>query len=213
MVDVVGLQYAMGRGPNDAIMRELRRVAGFLASFMAMTLANLGQTHEARRWWRTARRTSDEAGDLEASLWIRGREVVRAPYERCPLPAVLQLAEQAESRVLPGAARSALPQLFAGKAQSLALAGRHTEAVGALEQIQESFADLPTSTANDHDSLFGWAEERMRFTESFVFSHLGDTERANDAQRRALALYPASYLRGPAQIELQRAFCLVRDGD
>jgi hypothetical protein len=33
------------------------------------------------------------------------------------------------------------------------------------------------------------------------------------AQRRALALYPASYPRGPAQIELQRAFSLVRSGD
>jgi tetratricopeptide (TPR) repeat protein len=128
---------------------------------------------------------------------------------------VLQLAEEAESRVTRGAqaAHSGLAELYSGKAQCLALAGRHAEAVSALEQARETFADLPSTTANDHDSLFGWAEERMRFTESFVFSHLGDLERADEAQRRALALYPASHPRGPAQIELQRAFCLVRGGD
>jgi hypothetical protein len=215
LVDVLGVQYAINRDPADAALAELRRVAGFLAGFMAMTVANLGRTREARRWWRTARRHADASGDLESSLWIRGREVVRAPYERRPLPAVLQLAEEAESRVARGAraARSVLPELHAGTALSLARAGRHAEAARALEQVEETFADLPSATANDHDSLFGWAEVRLRFTESSVFSLLGDLERADEAQRRALALCAASHPRRPTLIELQRAFCLVRGGD
>lgn len=180
---------------------------------MAMTVANLGRTREARRWWRTARRAAEKSGDLEAALWIRGREIVRAPYEGCPLPAVIQLAEQAESRVTPSAPRSALPGLFAGKAQSLARAGRRADAVAALERARESFTDLPAHVAYDHDSEFGWAEDRLRFTESFVYSHLGCYDQADVASRRAVALYPASFRRDLAQIELLRAFCLVRSGD
>lgn len=212
-IDVVAVQYAISREPDEASLCELRRIGGLLAAFMAMTVANIGRTREARRWWRTARRVVEESGDAETSLWIRGREIVRAPYEQCPLPAVLHLVEQAESRVAHESTRSPLPQLFAGKAQALALAGHGTAAIAALEQARDSFADLPAQTADDHDSLFGWAEERLRFTETFVFSHLGDVERAEEARQQALALYPASYPRGPAQVDLLSAFCIVRDGD
>jgi hypothetical protein len=58
-----------------------------------------------------------------------------------------------------------------------------------------------------------WAEDRIRFTESFVHSQLGNTGQAAKAQEQALAAYPATYRRGPAQIELQRALCLVRSSD
>jgi transcriptional regulator with XRE-family HTH domain len=213
IVDVLGVQHAMSRSHDQATRQELQRAAGLLAAFTAMTVANLGRTHEARRWWHTARRVADESGDLETSLWVRGREIVRALYEQRPLPAVLKLTEQAESRMTSGAAPSAMPELFAGKAQSLALAGRRHEALAALEQVRDSFADLPADTAHDRESVFGWAEQKLRYTESFVFSHLGEFEQADEAQRRALVLYPTSCQRDLAQIELMRALCLVRCGD
>jgi transcriptional regulator with XRE-family HTH domain len=190
-VDVLAVQYALARNPEDATMRDLRRAAAFLAAFMAMTIANLGWIREARRWWRTATRAADESGDVEASLWVRGWAVVRSPYEQCPLPIVLQLAGQAEARISPGGTPPSLPtlpQLYAGKAQSLALAGRHAEAADALEQARERSTDLPADTASYHDSLFGWADVCLHFAESFVFSYAGDVERADEAQRRAIAL-------------------------
>jgi hypothetical protein len=49
--------------------------------------------------------------------------------------------------------------------------------------------------------------------ESYVYTHLGDSTRADQAQERALALYPASAWRAPAQIQLHRATCLIQDGD
>jgi hypothetical protein len=36
---------------------------------------------------------------------------------------------------------------------------------------------------------------------------------ADEAQQRAITLYPTWYQRGPVKIELQRAFALVRSGD
>jgi len=212
MVDVLGIQYAISRRPNDAAMRELRRVAALLASFTAMTVANLGDLRESRRWWRTARRASDASGDIAASVWVRGREVVRAVYEQRPASAILQQVQEAEAL---GSAppTAALPELVSGKAQALAVVGRENDAEEALDDFRKIISDLPATTTSDKDSLFGWPEERLRFTESFVYSHLGEYDKADAAQRRALALYPASYPRGPAQIELQRALCLVSCGD
>ncbi|MEU4341708.1 hypothetical protein AB0H00_10610 [Nocardia sp. NPDC023852] len=67
---------------------------------------------------------------------------------------------------------------------------------------------------NDHGwHCWAYPEERVRFAESFVYSHLGDSRRAEQAQLAALDLYPPHSRRGPVQIELQRALCLVRSGD
>jgi transcriptional regulator with XRE-family HTH domain len=213
-VDMLGIQYAIGQQQDSRALRDLRRVGAFLAVFMAMTVANVGELRHAQRWWRSARRVADESGDLHTILWVRGREVVRAMYEERPTARVIQLAEEAEALVTKNAPVSVLPELFSGKAQALALAGRRDEAVTTLRYVQEAiYSELPSSVTSDRDSLFGWAEDRLRFTESFVYSHLGDVDKADEAQRRAIPLYPVSYQRGPAQIELQRALCLVGSGD
>src|SRR5262249_54321482 len=62
-------------------------------------------------------------------------------------------------------------------------------------------------------TVFRLAEDRLHRTESFVYSHLGDVKQAAVAQDRALAVNPPAYRRGPAEIELQRALCLVRGRD
>jgi hypothetical protein len=46
-----------------------------------------------------------------------------------------------------------------------------------------------------------------------VYSYLGHVKEAATAQAQTLAAYPATYRRGPAQIELQRALCMVRSND
>jgi hypothetical protein len=73
----------------------------------------------------------------------------------------------------------------------------------------EGMPDLPWLGTTE----FSFGEERVFFVESFCYAHLGEYERAAVAQGSALRLYPDSDARGPAQIELQRALCLVRGGD
>ena len=46
-----------------------------------------------------------------------------------------------------------------------------------------------------------------------MYTALGDTAAAYQAQDRALALYPVPGGRGRAQMLLHRATCMVRDGD
>lgn len=215
MVDLHGLQAAIQRHHNDSGQRELRQVGAMLAAFTAQTIANLGDLREARRWWRTARRAADESDDRYAMLWIRGREIVRAGYEHRPLTAILQLIEEAEALIDETSPIEAMPEFLSGKAQTLGLIGRPAaaEAENALIRLRESFDALPTAMKAASDSVFTWGEERLRFTESMTYTYLGDYRKADNAQTAALALYPGDDLRSPAQIELQRALCLVGAGD
>lgn len=210
LVDLHGVQLAMQRHSGEqAAQRELVRVGALLAVFTAHTVADLGDLVAARRWWRSARRAADESADPFTVFWVRGREVVRAGYERRPVEATLRLVDEAEARFdLKKAPPAVLSEFWSGKAQTLALAGRHGEAERVMYQVRE----LPVSAAH-RDSLFDYAEENLRYTESFVYSHAGSFAEAEQAQQAALALYTDSNLRDAAQIELQRALCLVRSGD
>jgi tetratricopeptide (TPR) repeat protein len=212
MVDLLALQQAAGRDPADTAARELRRTGAYLGGFTAMAVANLGDLRQSRRWWRTAKRLADKSGDHGASVWVRGRAVVRALYERRPTEAILDDIAEAEAISVRAPAAS-LPELVGGKAQALAVAGRAADAERALEEYRAVLSTLPAATRADSDSVFGWPEARLRHTESFVYSYLGAYDQADAAQRRAIDLYPASYPRGPAQIELLRALCLVTSGD
>jgi hypothetical protein len=211
-VDLIAIQLAISRENNEAAKGELRRVGALLAHLMAIAVGGLGRLPEAVRWWRTARRVADKAGDPYTSTWIRGHEVVRALYERRPLSAVLTLVEQAERHAVHTPA-TAMPTLLAGKAQALAMRGQADDAEAALRQLREVFAGLPSEVTGNRESWFGWPEYRLRFTESFVHAELGQFEQATEAQDRALTIYPPMYIHGPAQIQLQRARCLVDCGD
>jgi hypothetical protein len=96
------------------------------------------------------------------------------------------------------------------KAQTLALAGRRAEAQAALHEVRGIYDSLPP---DNRDSIYGWPEDRLRFTESYVFTYLGDAVEATAAQDRAINAYPSKCRRGPAQIELQRALWMVNTGD
>ncbi len=216
LVDLYGLQAAIGRYPNDdETQRELRQVGAMLSAFTGQTIANLGYLREARRWWRTARQAADDSEDRYTMLWIRGREIVRAGYEHRPLTVILQLIDEAEARIGASPPVAALPEFLSGKAQTLALMGQAVSAdtETTLIRLREAFDALPYPLRAANDSIFTWGEERLRFTESLAYTYLGDFRRADTAQNQALALYPADDLRSPAQIELQRALCMAGAGD
>ena len=149
----------------------------------------------AERWWRSARSIAQQSGDIETVTWVRGREAVRAIYEQRPLGLILRLITEAESHAHNAPAR-ALPELISGKAQALALAGRADDATAALQQLADIYAALPSDATADRDTIFAWADDRVRFTESFVYSQLGQVEQAAVAQAQALAAYPASIAGG-----------------
>jgi transcriptional regulator with XRE-family HTH domain len=192
--------------------RGLSRVGGQLAAISAMAWASAGEMRHARRWWRTARRASDRSGDLPTQVWVRGWEVTDGLYEQRPMPQILDRA--AEATALAGRLPSAgTAGLYAGLAQTLAVAGRREEAIAALSRVADITDRLPALVLADEESMFGWPEVRLRHTESYVYAALGDTTRAYAAQDQALALYPGALARERAAMLLHRAGCMIRDGD
>jgi transcriptional regulator with XRE-family HTH domain len=215
MADLYGVQAAIQANSNESELRELRSAGAMLSAFTAQTIANLGNLREARRWWRTARNAADESEDPYTVLWIRGREIVRAGYEHCPLPTILRLIDELEARITGSSPIAAMPEFLSGKAQTLAIMGEPVtdEAEKTLNRLRESLDALPISAQTGSDSIYSWGEERLHFTESLTYTYLGDYRKADRAQTAALALYSADDLRSPAQIELQRSLCLIGAGD
>ncbi len=206
---VAGMQL---RRTADAGMRHtLHRTIGQLSVIMAQTVGNLGDWHASYRWWRTARQYADASCDTPTRIWVRGREVIRGIYERRPLPPLLELADEAE-------AISAVPTVgtggvLAGRAQVLAMLGRADDARSAMARLRDTADRLPSNVTDDTQSMFGWPQHRLRHTESFVYTYVGDESAAEEAHDQALGLYPSSMFREAAQVELHRCIRLVRAGD
>lgn len=210
--DLRTIQVAVHATRDDTVRRRLCGAAARLAVFQAMILGDLGDLYQGRRWWRTAVTLSDRGEDRSVMMWVRGRQIVRAQYEQLPVAAVLDLVRRAEP-IAATAPLASWTEFVGGKAQALAMAGRSEEARATLADVYRVFDQQPADVVADSNSLLGWPIDRVRYTESYVYSYLGDLAAADVAQRQAIQAYPPGYRRGPAQIELQRALCLIAAGD
>ncbi len=213
LVDVMSLEVALARSSDPSYRRELYRIGALLSQYLAQAVGDLGQRREAMRWWRTANYAADCSGDMHAMMYVRGRRAIRAIYDGQAPEIIIDEISKSDDLVAEGPLYGR-PSLLAARAQSFALLGRAEQAEASLVALRETFAALPSTMTKDHSwHCWAYAEERVRFAESFVYSHLGDTRRAEEAQSAALDLYPPNSRRGPVQIELQRALCLVTAGD
>lgn len=189
----------------------LARSAGQLGVVLAMTLAGLGQSRAAARWWQTARSAADLSNDPETRVWVRSWEAVNGLYEGRPLPLLLDLMDETLSITTRPSAGVA--GALAGKAQAMSLLGNREAAVAAVREVAALTERMPAAVVADDQSMFGWPEYRLRHTESYVLSHLGDTKAAYEAQDLAFDLYPPELARGQAMVQMHRARCLVLEGD
>jgi transcriptional regulator with XRE-family HTH domain/tetratricopeptide (TPR) repeat protein len=207
MIDVVGLQSALQRNSTARSHRDLMRVAALLSVFTAQTLMNTGQVHEARRWWRTAKNCADRSDDPDIILWVRAREINRAPEFR-PATAVLFLSQEAENYVGHASTGTVL-EFLSAKALTLTRAGRLDEAEGVLDQLRKR----STGLVGQSDSLLAWDPARLHGIESFVYSRLGNLEKTESAYKSVLGLRDSGQLLWRAGNGMKLGFCLLRKGD
>ena len=190
---------------------RLSRAAAQLSIIVALLLTQTGQAHMARRWWTTARRVADESRHPDTRVLARAWDVVNGCYDGRPLAEVIDRSN--EGVALAGTSATAgVAGLWAGRAQALALAGRRDEAVEAVRQVADVTDRLDPAVVADVESMWGWPEHRLRHTESYVHTHVGNPPEAGAAQDRAMALYPPCQARLRAQVGLHRASCLIQDG-
>jgi hypothetical protein len=102
--------------------------------------------------------------------------------------------------------------VLAGLAQTQAVAGRG-DALETLGRVAEVTERVNATEAADFESMFGWPEVRLRHTQSYVYTALGETARAYAAQDAALVLYGQELARERAAMLLHRAHCMIKDGD
>jgi hypothetical protein len=200
-------------GETDGLtQRGLARAGAQLAAISAVAWADAGEPTRAVRWWRTARQLADGSGDTETRTWVRGWEVANGLYEQRPVSVILDQAAEATSiATLQPCVGTA--GLYAGLAQTLAVAGRADEALAALGRVAEVTEQLPARVVADGGSMLGWPEVRLRHTQSYVHTWLGDTRSAYAAQEAALQIYPESLARDRAKMLLHRVACMIHDGD
>jgi transcriptional regulator with XRE-family HTH domain len=189
----------------------LSSVAAHLSTMVAMGLVCEGRILLARRWWQTARRAADESGDVETRVLVRAWETVNGCYRSRPLPEILPMSDEAV-RLAGDRVSAATAGLHAGRAQALALLGRTDAARAEVVRVRDITDRLPAAVKDDVESLWGWPEHRLRHTESYVCTYLGDLTAADVAQNRAMTLYPVSQARLRTQVQLHQASCLVQQG-
>jgi len=202
----------LGVSQDSADYRGWCRVCGALSGLMAKTLSNLGQPREARQWWNTAQHVTDDSGDLDLSLWVRGERIIHGLYENRPPQVLLrQIAEAMEfSR---GRACAGLAEVCGAHAQVLSMSGNSGAVEAELRQTEDILVRLPPAITGDAGTVWSWGEDRLRYTQTWAYAYLGDRAKADLAAQRAIQLYPESESRSPVQIMLMQGFARVQSGD
>jgi hypothetical protein len=180
-----------------------------MAGLMCLTLIKMDERTVFRRWARTARLAAHEAGDTLTHSWVRAQEAYGHYYSGDLLEAV-QVAQHAQT--LSGQVPSVGSVLAAAlEARAQAALGHRQETRAALGRAETCLSHLDASAIGT--SAFDYNEAQLRFHEGNAFTHLHDTRAACSAQEMALALCPATDYMDRTMTKLDRANCLVYDGD
>jgi hypothetical protein len=190
---------------------DLAAVTARMSAYMAMTLFSLGELRGALRWWRTARNAADTTGDTALRTWIRAREAGQALYTGTPPHAAFQTA--AEAIALAGESPCAgVAEAHAVRAAILAAADDTSGARQALQDLHAVYGKLPDSVTNDRLSVWGWGPTKLAHNQANVLTLLRDVPAAISAIDQAVGMFPAALRRSTAQVELDRAECMIASG-
>jgi transcriptional regulator with XRE-family HTH domain len=207
--DVAELHRLLNRPRPISAARRLTRVTAQMAGLLCLALIKLDNRQAFRGWARTARIAASEAGDPETLSWVLAQEAY-GHYYSGDLSEALSVAQQAQesTRTAPrvGAVLAA-----ALEARIHGAFGRSLDCRNALDRAEAILSALPTESLND--SAFGYDEGQLRFHEGNAYTHLRDTSAAWTAQQRALDLCAPTDFMDRTFTRLDRAFCLVNDGD
>ncbi|MFD7898964.1 XRE family transcriptional regulator [Streptomyces sp. NPDC059743] len=206
--DVDALSRALDQRQSLGAMHRLTRFSAQMAGLMSLVLVRQGDDHNANAWLRVARIAADEAGDNDVRAWIFA-EYAYALFYSGDLTGAARAARRAQvisAQTTVGAALAAPLE-----ARAHAVMGDRQEAEAALGRAEDALAHLHGDDIAE--SAFGYSEAQLRFHEGNALTHLGQTDRAREAQQRALHLYPADEHLDRALIELDTAMCLLLDGE
>lgn len=209
LCDIDDLRTLHQRRHTVATLRRTTILTAQMAGLVSLTLLKANAFDASRRWGRTARIAAADAADPLTNAWVWAQEAYRAFYAG-DIAEAITTAQHA--RALAGAVGGT------GAVLAAALEGRAHAATGDNDQTRRALGTAEDllerlTLADTKPSAFGYDEAQFRFHCGNAYTHLGDTPAAWPAQDRALQLYPDADYLDRALIGLDRAACLVHDGD
>ncbi|MBZ3908453.1 MULTISPECIES: tetratricopeptide repeat protein [Streptomyces] len=206
--DLDALSRALDQRQSLGAMRRLTRFSAQMAGLMCLVLVRQGDDHQANAWLRVARVAAEEAADSDVRAWILA-EGAYALFYSGDLTGAARAARRAQTVSAQPTVGAALSAPLEARAH--AVMGDRREAEAALGRAENALAHLDGDDTSE--SAFGYNEAQLRFHQGNVLTHLGQTDRAREAQQRALQLYPADEHLDRALIDLDAAVCLLLDGE
>ncbi len=206
--DLADLRLAITRHRSASALPRLALNAARMSGLVCLTLVKAGDRQAWRRWGRTARHAAAEAGDRPALAWATAQESY-GYYYAGDMPGAVACARQAQEAARIPCVGTVLAAALEMRAH--AVLGDTTAAMKALSAAERIHGQLAGSQLAA--SAFGYAESQLRFHAGDALNCLGDTTAAAAALDRALELCSPEDYTDWAMIRLNRAECLIRDGD
>jgi transcriptional regulator with XRE-family HTH domain len=208
LADFGDLRLLMSGRQSEPVRRRLAVAAARMSGLVALTLLKLGD-ERSRSWWRTGRAVAASAEDRAALSWMYAQEAYQLYYSG-DLYGAVELALRAQHWA--GALPCVGPALAAPlEARAHALLHDADAATDALARGRTALDRLPE--AERTESAFGYSEAQFAFHSGNAWTHLEDTDRANEELTRALHLYPRSDHMDRALVHLDQAMCAAVSGD
>ncbi|MEJ1105454.1 MULTISPECIES: hypothetical protein [unclassified Kribbella] len=207
--DLGELQAALTDCRSTVSRRRLTRVVAQMSGLLLLTLVKLDDRAAFRRWARTARIASAEAGDSMTQSWMLAQEAYGHFYSN-DLSEAIAVAEQAQ---LASSARGGVgtPLAAALEARAYAATGDQQATAAALGRAEEFVSHLNGDALLP--SAFGYNEAQLSFHAGSAYTRLRDLPAAFAAQERALELCAPGDYTDRALTRLDRAVCFAIDGE
>ncbi|MFD3399847.1 hypothetical protein ACFWUU_04170 [Kribbella sp. NPDC058693] len=207
--DLGQLQAALTESRSSVGRRRLTRVVAQMSGLMLLTLVKLDDRTAFRRWARTARVASAEAGDPLTQSWMLAQEAYGHFYSN-DLSEAIAVAERAqEVSSAPGGVGA--PLAAALEARACAAIGDRRATTAALGRAEEHVSHLSGDALLP--SAFGYNEAQLAFHAGSAYTRLRELPAAFAAQERALLLAAPGDYTDRAMTRLDRAACFAVDGD
>ncbi|WP_112236867.1 XRE family transcriptional regulator [Kribbella monticola] len=199
---LTGTRSAIGR-------RRLVRVGAQMSGLMLLTLVKLDNRTAFRRWARTARVASAEAGDPSTQSWMLAQEAYGHFYSNDLSEAITVATQAQEASSGPGGVGA--PLAAALEARAYAVIGDKQATRSALGRAEEFVSHLSGEALVP--SAFGYNEAQLAFHAGSAYTRLRELPAAFAAQERALTLCAPGDYTDRAMTRLDRAACFVAGGD
>ncbi|MEU4194884.1 hypothetical protein AB0E69_23500 [Kribbella sp. NPDC026611] len=207
--DLGQLQATLTESRSTVGRRRLTRVVAQMSGLMLLTLVKLDNRMAFRRWARTARVASAEAGDSLTHSWMLAQEAYGHFYSNDLYEAIAVAQRAQEVSSVPGGVGA--PLAAALEARAHAVVGDRQATAAALGRAEELVSHLSGDALLA--SAFGYNEAQLAFHAGSAYTRLGDLPAAFAAQERALVLCAPGDYTDRAMTRLDRAACFVVDGD